>query len=197
MKPDERLASGLFAGAPSGFGLVTLDAHHDLRDGESNGSPVRRLIEAGLPGANIVQVGIADFSNSAAYAARAHELGITVIGRAELRDRPPADVISQALRVAGHGGRSVYVDIDVDVCDLAAVPGCPSAAPGGIAADELREMTFLLGGDERVRAIDITEIDATIDSPDDRTVRLAALLVLEAAAGLACASTGTACARIR
>ena len=32
-------------------GLVTLDAHHDLRDGISNGSPVRRLIEAGLEAA--------------------------------------------------------------------------------------------------------------------------------------------------
>jgi formiminoglutamase len=36
-----------------------------------------------------------------------------------------------------------------------------------------------------VRAIDITEIDASIDTDDARTVRLAALLVLEAAAGLA------------
>jgi formiminoglutamase len=36
-----------------------------------------------------------------------------------------------------------------------------------------------------VRALDITEIDAAIDSDDQRTVRLAALLVLEAAAGLA------------
>jgi formiminoglutamase len=36
-----------------------------------------------------------------------------------------------------------------------------------------------------VRAIDITEIDAANDSEDGRTVRLAALLVLEIAAGLA------------
>ncbi|MEY2675578.1 MAG: hypothetical protein RL102_844, partial [Actinomycetota bacterium] len=36
-----------------------------------------------------------------------------------------------------------------------------------------------------VRQLDITEIDATADAPDGRTVRLAALLILEAAAGLA------------
>ena len=58
-------------------GLVTLDAHHDLRDGMSNGSPVRRLVEAGLDGCRLVQVGIADFSNSPEYAARARDLGIT------------------------------------------------------------------------------------------------------------------------
>ena len=44
-------------------GLITLDAHYDLRDGVSNGSPVRRLIEAGLSGKKVVQIGIADFSN--------------------------------------------------------------------------------------------------------------------------------------
>ena len=46
------------------------------------------------------------------------------------------------------------------------------------------------GADPRVSAIDITEIDATADAPDGRTVRLAALLVLEAAAGLAARADG-------
>ena len=167
-------------------GLITIDAHHDLRDGATNGSPVRRLIEeGGLPGANVVQVGIADFSNSPAYAQRAQDLGITVIPRADLRHRDVGNVIAAALDIAGRGGRPVFADIDVDVCDRAAVPGCPSAAPGGLSADELRQMAHLLGADPRVRGMDVTEIDASIDASDGRTVRLAALLVLEAAAGLA------------
>jgi formiminoglutamase len=33
--------------------------------------------------------------------------------------------------------------------------------------------------------MDITEIDATADSPDQRTIRLAALLILEASTGVA------------
>lgn len=176
---------GLFADELGACGLITVDAHHDLRDGVTNGSPVRRLVEAGLPGGNIVQIGIADFSNSAEYAERARGFGITVIPRAELRRRDPADVVAAALDLAGRGGRPVFVDIDVDVCDRAAVPGCPSAAPGGISADELRQIARLLAQDPRVRGIDITEIDAGADSADGRTVRLAALLVLEAAAGLA------------
>jgi formiminoglutamase len=177
--------NGLFGESLGGVGLVTIDAHHDLRDGETNGSPVRRLVEEGLPGANVVQLGIADFSNSAAYAARAAELGITVIPRDELRRRPLGELVAYALELAGAGGRPIYVDIDVDVCDRAAVPGCPSAAPGGISADELRQIAFLAGRDPRVKAIDVTEIDADTDVPDGRTVRLGALLVLEAAAGLA------------
>jgi formiminoglutamase len=172
-------------GALAGAGLITVDAHHDLRDGVSNGSPVRRLIEDGLPGTSVVQIGIADFSNSAAYAARARELGIHVIPRSELHRESLAEIAAHALAIAGGDGRPVYVDIDVDVCDRAAVPGCPSAAPGGISADELRQLVFLLARSPLVRAIDIAEIDASSDASDQRTVRLAALLVLEAAAGLA------------
>ncbi len=176
---------GLWEADLGGCGLVTVDAHHDVRDGVSNGSPVRRLIEAGLPADHIVQIGIADFSNSAEYATRARELGITVVPRSELRHTRLADIVTTALDIAGRGGRPVYVDLDVDVCDRAAVPGCPAAAPGGISADELRQLAYLFASDPRVRAIDITEVDATVDANDGRTVRLAALLVLESAAGLA------------
>ncbi len=175
---------GLAEGGLEDWGLITIDAHHDLRDGVSNGSPVRRLLEAGLPGGNVVQIGIADFSNSAAYAARAREAGITVVARSALRGADLRSVCAEALDVAGAGGRRVFVDVDVDVCDRAEVPGCPSAAPGGISADELRVLVGCLAEDPRVAALDFTEIDAAIDAPDGRTVRLAALLVLEAAAGV-------------
>ena len=178
------VALGVWGEKISQAGLITLDAHHDLRDGETNGSPVRRLIEAGLAGARVVQIGIADYSNSPEYAARARDLGITVITRASLRTRSMADVISTALAIAGAGGGPIHVDLDVDVCDRSVVPACPAAAPGGISADELRQAAFLVAADPRVSSLDITEVDATIDAPDARTVRLAALLVLEAAAGV-------------
>ena len=166
-------------------GLITFDAHHDLRDGRSNGSPVRRLIEAGLDPQRIVQIGIADFANSRAYRERAQQLGITVIHRDELHERPMRDVVAEALEIAGAGGGPIHVDLDVDVCDRSVAPGCPASIPGGLQAHELRTATRLLAADERVRGIDIAEVDATADAPDGRTVRLAALLVLEAAAGLA------------
>lgn len=161
-------------------GLITLDAHYDLRDGVSNGSPVRRLIEAGLSGKRIVQIGIADFSNSTEYAKRAKDFGITVIPRSELRSKSIEDIWAIALSVAGD---KVFVDFDMDVCDRSVVPACPAAAPGGISADELRQFAFLAGSSPSVIGADITEIDASKDSADERTVRLAALVVLEMAAG--------------
>lgn len=178
------VAAGLYPDL-SKVGLITFDAHHDLRDGISNGSPIWRLIEAGLPGKNIVQIGLSDFANSGPYAKRAKDAGITTIHRAELRDRKMSDVVAQAIEIAGANGREIYVDIDVDVCDRSVAPACPASVPGGISADELRQAANLVARDSRVRAIDITEIDAANDAADGRTVRLAALLVLEIAAGLA------------
>ena len=165
-------------------GLVTLDAHHDLRDGRSNGSPVRRLIEAGLSGTRVIQVGIADFANSADYAARAADLGITVVRRGTLLTRPIADVMNEALDLAASGGGPVHVDLDVDVCDRSVAPACPASIPGGIAAHELRASARAAGAHPAVESIDLVEVDASADAPDGRTVRLVALCVLEAAAGL-------------
>lgn len=168
----------------STYGLVTLDAHLDLRDGESNGSPVRQLLEAGLDGRHVVQVGLADFSNSSFYATRARNADITVISRDELRTIQVEEAASRALAIAGAGGRRVYVDIDMDAADRSVAPGCPAAAPGGFSADEMRRFVRAVTSAECVSAIDITEIDVERDAADQRTVRLAALLLLEALAGV-------------
>jgi arginase family enzyme len=166
--------------ATDATGLITLDAHYDLRDGVSNGSPVRRLIEAGLSGKKVVQIGIADFSNSTEYAKRAKDYGITVIPRSQLRSKSAEEIWATALSIAGD---KVFVDFDMDVCDRSVVPACPAAAPGGISADELRQFAFLAGASRSVIGADITEIDSEKDSEDERTVRLAALAILEMIAG--------------
>jgi formiminoglutamase len=165
-------------------GLITLDAHYDLRDGISNGSPVRRLVEeGGLDPKRIVQIGIADFANSAQYARRAADWGIRVITLDEVRERGIPAVIQAALAVVGDG--PVHLDIDMDVCDRAVVPACPASVPGGLEAWELRALVRGFAKNPAVRSADIVEVDALADTDDDRTVRLASLCVLELLAGLA------------
>ncbi len=172
-------------------GLITIDAHFDLRDGVSNGSPVRRLVEDAPAGSaidphRIVQIGIADFANSVAYARRAADWGIRVITLDEVRRRGIDDVVAEAVEIAGTGDASrVHLDIDVDACDRAATPGCPASVPGGFAAWELRALVRGIASDPRVVSADIAEVDATADDEDARTVRLAALCVLELLAALA------------
>jgi formiminoglutamase len=146
---------------------------------------VRRLIEAGLDGHRVVQIGIADFANSRAYTDRARDFGIAVLRRDELNRRPMADLMAEAFDIAGSGDGPIHVDIDVDVCDRSVAPACPASVPGGISAVELRAAARAAGADSRVRSVDLTEIDALADTPDGRTVRLAALCILEIAAGIA------------
>ena len=53
-------------------GVLTLDAHFDLRDtdhGLTNGNPIQALLDDGLDGRRISQVGLAPFANTR----RAHE----------------------------------------------------------------------------------------------------------------------------
>ena len=166
-------------------GLVTLDAHHDIREGRSNGSPVRRLIEAGVDAERIVQVGIADWANSKSYADEAHARGVHVIPMSAVADGGIATAVRQAIDVAGAADGPVYVDLDLDVCDRSVAPGCPASLPGGLSARELLTAAYQAGRDVRVRAIDVTEVDATADAADERTIRLAAMALLEACAGLA------------
>ena len=168
-------------GGFSKVGLITLDAHFDVRDGVSNGSPIRQLIEAGLPGSQVVQIGISDFANSEFYAERVKSYGIKVITRHECEGKSAKEIADHALAALSHCTH-IYVDIDIDVCDRSVVPAAPAAAPGGFSAFELRELVFQLAQSKQVTTFDITEIDATIDSSDQRTLRLAALCILEIAA---------------
>lgn len=183
-------ALGSWGAAISTAGLVTLDAHHDLRDGVTNGSPVRRLLEAGLAGERVSQLGIEPLANSHAYRARAREHGIAVVTRAELLSTPIESAMTAALDRAASAGGPVHVDLDLDVCDRSVAPGCPASVPGGLSAIELRTAARLAGAHPAVTSIDLTELDAMRDTPDQRTIRLAALCVLEALAGLASRTGG-------
>lgn len=178
------LARGLFGAELGSAGLITLNAHHGLREGTSSGSPVRRLIEAGLAPSRIVQVGISDWANSRHYSERARSWGVRVISREEVAHRGIAQAMRDALDLSSRGGGGVLVDLNLSVCDRAVAPACPSSVPGGISALEVREAAFMAGQHQAVRAVDISEVDATADGDDGRTVRLAAVCVLEACAGL-------------
>ena len=166
----------------SGWGLLTLDAHHDVRSyrpgAVGNGSPVRALIDAGLPGPNIVQIGIHGFSNAAADRQWCVGQGVTILGPDGI-----GEVGDQLDRLADRCER-IYVDLDIDVLDRAFAPGCPGARPGGITPRQLFEAAFVAGAHGSVKAVDIVEVDPASDVANI-TVDAAALTLLNVAAGFA------------
>lgn len=174
----------------SRVGLLTLDAHHDVRGfhaGPTNGTPVRGLLEAGLPGANVVQVGIGDLTNSRAYRDFCAQEGVRVVPLAGCRGRV-GEVVREALDELAERCDRVHVDLDVDVVDRAFVPGCPGARPGGLLPHELLNAAVEAGRHRSVRSIDVVEVDVAADR-DEVTVQLAAMCLLSAAAGFAARSS--------
>jgi arginase family enzyme len=149
-------------------GLITLDAHFDLRDtaaGLGNGNPVRALREDGLPGRNIAQVGLAPFANSAAMHRDALDGGHLVIVADEVRRSGGTVSVERALDHLSHCP-AILVDCDIDVIDRAQFPGAPGARPGGIANLDFFAAVRRLTADIRVRVVDLTEWDPPLDSTD-------------------------------
>ena len=164
----------------AGWGLLTLDAHHDVRPyapgPPGNGSPVRALVDAGLLASNVVQVGIHGFSNSPVHRTWCEEQGIEIHGPQAVRDVPR--LLDKLAQRVDH----VYVDLDLDVLDRAFAPACPGARPGGITPSDLFTAAFATGAHPSVRAVDVVEVDAAADLANI-TVDAAALCLLNVAAG--------------
>jgi formiminoglutamase len=171
----------------SSVGLITFDAHHDVRsleNGPTNGTPVRGLLEEdGLPGGNVAQIGIHSFANSAAYRRYCEKQGIRIFTVSDVETGGMPSVVGSALAALDHCDR-IFVDVDVDVLDRAFAPACPGARPGGLNLRQLSEGVRLLSTSPRVVAMDFVEVDPTTDIANI-TLDTVAHLILTAAAGLA------------
>ena len=166
------------------IGLITLDAHFDLREtdqGLGNGNPVRALREDGLPGGNIAQIGLAPFANSAAMHRDAADGGHLVMTIGEVRAAGIEAAIGRALAHVAHC-TAIVVDCDIDVIDRSQFPGAPGARPGGMKALDFFAATRILAAEPRVRLIDLTEWDPPLD-PSDLSALTAARWVAECLAG--------------
>jgi arginase family enzyme len=165
-------------------GLITLDAHFDMRDldqGLGNGNPVRALIEDGLPGRNIAQVGLASFANSRQMHEDALAAGNLIITIGQVRAERIAAAIDRALGHVAHC-EVVAVDCDIDVIDRSQFPAAPGARPGGMGSRDFIAAVRQLAAQPRVRLIDLTEWDPPLD-PGDLSALTAARWVAECVAG--------------
>ncbi|HEX8571189.1 MAG TPA: arginase family protein [Allosphingosinicella sp.] len=150
------------------IGLITLDAHFDMRDtsaGPMNGNPVRCLLEDGLPGGNICQIGLAPFANTARMHSDARAAGIGVYSLADCVERGIHGVLNHALSRFTHVD-VLMVDFDIDVVDRAQCPGAPGARPGGMPVSMFFAAARRLAADPRVRLVDLTEFDPALDVSD-------------------------------
>ncbi len=150
-------------------GVLTLDAHFDLRDtdqGLTNGNPIQALLEDGLDGRRISQVGLAPFANTRRAHDKAKAAGISVRMARECRDRGLAVVVAEELdRLAGLAD-VIFVDFDIDVIDRSQWPASPGARPGGVSMQDFFDATRVIGAHPKVKAVDLTEYDPSLELGD-------------------------------
>ena len=165
-------------------GLITLDAHFDMReldDGLSNGNPVRKLLEDGLPGRNIAQIGIASFANTAKMHRDALSAGNLVISMEEVRRDGIRKAVDHAIDHTSEC-KALLIDCDIDVIDRSQMPGAPGARPGGMDVADFYSAVRSLATHHRTRVMDLTEWDPSLDS-SDLSALTAARWVAECIAG--------------
>ncbi len=165
-------------------GLITLDAHFDMRDlgdGLSNGNPVRALMEDGLPGRNIAQIGLASFANTAEMHRDAIFAGNLVVTMEQVRREGISAAVERAIAHVS-ACEAVVVDCDIDVIDRSQMPGAPGARPGGMDVNDFFTAVRTLAAIPTVRVIDLTEWDPPLD-PTDLSALTAARWVAECIAG--------------
>jgi formiminoglutamase len=150
-------------------GLLTLDAHFDLRDtdqGLTNGNPVQALLEDGLAGERISQVGLAPFANTRRAHDKAKAAGISVRTARACRALGLAAVVAQELERLSGLCEAIYVDFDIDVIDRSQWPASPGARPGGVSVQDFFDATRVIGAHAKVRAVDLTEYDPSLEVGD-------------------------------
>lgn len=165
-------------------GLITLDAHLDMRDtadGLGNGNPVRALLEDGMPGRNIAQIGLAPWANSKAMHADAVAAGNFLVTLCQIDNEPGPDWVAQALARLDHCA-AVVVDCDIDVIDRAQFPAAPGGRAGGVGTWLFYDWVRQLAAEPKVRLIDLTEWDPPLD-PTDLSALTAGRWVAECLAG--------------
>ncbi|MFA1821785.1 formimidoylglutamase [Virgibacillus oceani] len=164
-------------------GVIQFDAHHDLRNtedgGPTNGTPFRRLLtDQVVKGEHLVQIGIRDFTNAFAYDEYAKAQGVSVYTMKEVESMTLVKIMEKELQRLSEQTDCIYVSVDMDVLDQAFAPGCPAIGPGGMDSKTLLEGILFAGKQEKVKAMDMVEMDPTIDFRN-MTSRVAAYLMLQ------------------
>lgn len=150
-------------------GVLTLDAHFDLRDtdqGLTNGNPIQALLEDGLDGRRISQIGLAPFANTRRAHDKARAARISVRTARDCRERGLAFVVAEELARLSALCEVIYVDFDIDVIDRSQWPASPGARPGGVSVQDFFDATRVIGAHPKVKAVDLTEYDPSLEIGD-------------------------------
>jgi arginase len=178
------------------LGLIWVDAHGDMNTPGSSGSgnvhgmPLAALLGpepaelAAIGGISpkvlpehTVLIGVRNLDEEEKLrvrASRVHVFTMKDIDRAGI-----AAVAEQAIQLAGRGTAGLHVSFDLDACDPSVAPGVGTPVKGGLDYREAHMVMEIIADSGLLRALDIVEINPTLDVRNDTAV-LGTELVLSA-----------------
>lgn len=151
---------------PEGFGILHVDAHHDLRDAYegfkwSHASILFNVLEDISQVENLIQVGVRDFSRAERLYAEQHACRVRCHYAGDLFRQQAAGASFEELvgRILQGLPQDVYISFDIDGLDPAYCPSTGTPVPGGLSYAQavylLEELAF---SGRRIIGFDLCEV---------------------------------------
>lgn len=200
---DHSLSAGSVAAAAAfqarrgqKLGLIWVDAHGDMNrpdtsdSGNVHGMPLAALLGAepaelariggdspAIAAANTVLVGIRNLDEIEKRLVR--ESQVHVFTMKDIDRLGIAQVMEQALALAGDSTAGVHISFDMDVCDPAIAPGVGTPVKGGLDYREAHVVMEMVAESGRLTSLDLVEVNPTLDLRN-QTAELGTELALSA-----------------
>lgn len=156
-------------------GILILDAHADCVEGTDSVTHedfVRKIVN---DGGKVILAGLRDiYHEEADFIKEKNIMHFTMKDIFNLGVKEFCDTVMENCRQFN----SLYLSIDIDVCDPAFAPGTGYTVAGGLTSRELIYLVQRLKMLKNLKVIDIVEVNPEKDS-DKKTVKLAAKLLNE------------------
>ena len=200
---DHSLAMGSVAGVSTALaerrerlGVIWLDAHGDINtpqtseSGNIHGMPLAHLLGHGderlahianpypaIREENLVMVGLRDLDPPERI--MIGKLGIAAYTMRDIDQRGLANVMAEAITIAGRGTGGIHVSCDPDWIDPIEAPGVGTPVRGGATFREAHLALEMIADSGKMVSMDFVEINPVLDDRN-RTASLAVDLIVSA-----------------
>ena len=162
------------------LGLIWVDAHGDMNtpatssSGNVHGMPLAALLGSEpaelsriggfspkvLPERTVL-IGIRNLDDREKE--RIREVGVRVFTMKDIDRSGIAEVVEEAIAIAGTGAGAIHVSFDLDVCDPSIAPGVGTPVKGGLNYREAHMLMEMVADSGLLRALDLVEVNPILD----------------------------------
>jgi arginase len=162
------------------LGLIWVDAHGDMNtpatssSGNVHGMPLAALLGSEpaelsriggfspkvLPERTVL-IGIRNLDGREKE--RIREVGVRVFTMKDIDRSGIAEVVEEAIAIAGTGAGGIHVSFDLDVCDPSIAPGVGTPVKGGLNYREAHMLMEMVADSGLLRALDVVEVNPILD----------------------------------